>query len=189
MSLTARKQKVIEHYQKELARMVSDSDFKRYFGVDFEPMKYSELNEYSDIDEIIPEEKGFRIFLTEQRPNVGHWTALLKYGDVWEWFDSYGVRPDGEWKYIPTVIRNALGQGGNILTNLLKTKYPNAKIYYNKKKFQKNNDAVATCGRWCIARILAFQMGYELDDFINKVEEKVEETGKPSDILVVDWIN
>jgi hypothetical protein len=70
----------------------------------------------------------------------------------------------------------------------LKTKYPNSKIYYNKKKFQENNDAVATCGRWVIARILAFQCGYELDDFINKVMEKSEETGKPPDILVCDWI-
>jgi len=31
-------------------------------------------------------------------------------------------------------------------------------------------------------------VGYELDDFINKVDEKCEETGKPPDILVCDWI-
>jgi hypothetical protein len=32
------------------------------------------------------------------------------------------------------------------------------------------------------------KMGYELDDFIQKVEDKCEETGKPSDIIVCDWI-
>jgi hypothetical protein len=32
------------------------------------------------------------------------------------------------------------------------------------------------------------KLGWELDDFINKVDEKSSETGKPSDILVVDWI-
>jgi hypothetical protein len=183
------KQRAIEYYRKLLDQMMSDADFKRYFGD--KPnliMKYSELNNYTDIDDIIPEQKGFRIFLTEQRPNVGHWTVLLKYGDIWEWFDSYGVKPDGEFKYIPTVIRNALGQGGNRLSKLLKTKYPNSKIYYNKKKFQENNEGVNTCGRWVIARILAHQVGYELDDFITKVEEKCEETGKPPDILVCDWI-
>jgi len=188
--MAARKrEQVIEHYQRELEKMISDSDFKRYFGAGFAPMKYSELNNYSDIDDIIPENKGFRIFLTEQKPNVGHWTALLKYNDIWEWFDSYGVKPDGEFRFIPSIIRNALGQGGNLLSKLLKTNHPNSKIYYNKKKFQENNDAVATCGRWVIARILAFQCGYELDDFINKVMEKCEETGKPPDILVCDWIN
>jgi len=32
------------------------------------------------------------------------------------------------------------------------------------------------------------RIGWELDDFINKVDEKMDETGKPSDILVCDWI-
>jgi len=31
-------------------------------------------------------------------------------------------------------------------------------------------------------------VGYELDDFIQKVDDKVEETGKPPDILACDWI-
>jgi hypothetical protein len=31
--------------------------------------------------------------------------------------------------------------------------------------------------------------GYELDEYIAKVEQKVAETKKPSDILIIDWIS
>jgi hypothetical protein len=62
------------------------------------------------------------------------------------------------------------------------------KVFYNKRRFQIIDDRINTCGRWCVARVLAMLVGYELDDFINKVDEKCEETGKPPDILVCDWI-
>jgi hypothetical protein len=32
------------------------------------------------------------------------------------------------------------------------------------------------------------KLGFELDDFINKVQSKKEETQKPTDILICDWI-
>ena len=182
------KKKMIEHYEKELSKMFSDSDFKRYFGDD-KVIKYSDLSNYSNINELLPLDKDFRIILVESKYNEGHWVALLKYGDIIEWWNSYGTKPEYDFKFIPTPVKHLLGQGGNLLTKLLNTKSKGQKVYYNKKKFQKVVEGVNTCGRWCIARILAMLVGYELDDFINKVEEKSYETGKPPDILVVEWIN
>jgi hypothetical protein len=181
------KKQILEYYSRELARLLSDSDFTRYFG-EGKVIKYSDLANYSNINQLLPKEQDFRIILVESQYNQGHWVAILKYGDILEWFNSYGTKPEYDFKFIPTTIKHLLGQGGNLLTKLLHTKRADQKIYYNKKKFQEINDSVNTCGRWVIARILAMLVGYELDDFIKKVEQKEDELGKPADILVVDWI-
>ena len=182
------KDKLIEYYKTELSKMFSDDDFKRFFGNYPTVVKYSELNEYENINDLLPNDKDFKIILIESKYNSGHWTALLKYKNIIEYFNSYGTKPEYDFKFIPTRIKHLLGQGGNQLAKLLRTKSPNQQIYYNKKRFQQIDDNVSTCGRWVIARILSMKMGYELDDFIQKVEDKCEETGKPSDILVCDWI-
>lgn len=181
------KAKMIAYYENELKKMLSDSDFKRYFG-EGKVIKYSELDNYSTINDLLPNDKDFRIILIESQYNQGHWCAILKYGDIIEYFNSYGTRPEHDFKFIPTFTKHLLGQGGNLLTKLLKTKTKGQKVYYNKKKLQEINDGVNTCGRHVVARILGMLTGYELDDYINKVEDKVEETGKPPDILVIDWI-
>jgi hypothetical protein len=185
------KELLIKKYEEELGKMLSDADIHRNLG-EGKVMKYSELANYNDINELLPNDKDFKIVLTEQQPNSGHWCCLMKYGkggNIIEWFDPYGVKPDGQFRYINTITKHFLGQSGNPLTKLLKeTKRKDQKVYYNKRRFQVIDDRINTCGRWCIARVLAMLVGYELDDFINKVDEKCEETGKPPDILVCDWI-
>lgn len=190
----SRKQKdmLIKMYEEELKRMMSDADMNRYFG-EGKVIKYSDLVNYDSINDLLQTNKDFRIILTEQEKNSGHWCAVMKYGkgdgNVIEWFDPYGVKPDGQFRYIDTIKKHMLGQAGNPLTKLLtNTKDSNQAVFYNKRRFQVIDDNINTCGRWCIARVLAMQVGYELDDFINKVDEKIEETGKPADILAVDWI-
>jgi hypothetical protein len=181
------KDKIRKHYETELEKMMSDKDFDRYFGAG-KVIKYSELDNYPTINDLLPNNKDFRIILVESQYNSGHWCAVLKYGDIIEWFNSYGTAPEYDFKFIPSFTKHLLGQGGNLLTKLLKTKRKDQKLYYNKKKLQQIADGVNTCGRHCIARILAMLVGYELDEFIQKIEDKVEETGKPPDILVIDWI-
>ena len=181
------KEALLKHYEQELKRMFSDTDFKRYFG-DGKIIKYSELSEYPTINHLLPNNKDFKIILIESKYNVGHWSAVMKYGNIIEWFNSYGTAPEYDFKFIPNFTKHLLGQGGNALTKLLKTKNKDQQLYYNKKKLQVIDDNINTCGRWVTARILAMLVGYELDDFIKKVEDKMEETDKPSDILAVDWI-
>ena len=181
------KEAIQRYYTTELEKMFSDADFSRYFGPG-KLIKYSDLAEYPTINDLLPNDKDFKIILIESQYNQGHFCALLKYGDIIEYFNSYGTRPEHDFKFIPSLTKHLLGQGGNLLTKLLKTKRPNQKIYYNKKKLQKIADGVNTCGRHVIARALAMMVGYELDDYIKKVEDKVEDTGKPADILMVDWI-
>lgn len=184
------KEQLIKKYETLLETMISDSDFARWIpNVEGKIMKYNKLQEYDNINELLPEPFDFRIILTEQKQNEGHWCCLLKYKNIIEWFDPYGVRPDGEWNYIPSAIKHALGQGGNPLSKLLKTIEKGQKVYYNKRRIQSTKEGINTCGRWVICRILSAMLGWELDDFINKVDECCEENGKPSDIVVCDWIH
>lgn len=180
------KEKLIKHYETELKKMFSDADFTRYFG-DGKVIKYSDLSNYPTINDLLPNNKDFKIILIESQYNSGHWVCVMKYNNIIEFFNSYATKPEYDFKFIPTFTKHLLGQGGNLLTKLLKTKDKGQKVYYNKKKLQQINDHVNTCGRHVICRILAMLVGYELDEYINKVEEKMEETGKPADILVVDW--
>lgn len=184
------KNKLIEHYQKSLRTMINDKDFTRYFGVDVENkiLKYSQLANYQTINELLPEDKDFRIILTESKSNEGHWCCILKYNNVIEWFDSYGCRPDGELSFISKTMKLLLGENKHYLSRLLNTKLSNQNVIYNKTRFQVLDDGINTCGKWTILRILMMKFGYNLNEFVDFMKRQQEETGKPYDILVCDWI-
>ena len=181
------KEKMLRYYETELARMMSDSDFERY-GLKQNIIKYSELKNYNNINDLLSEPFDFRIILIESDYNTGHWCCIVKYKNIIEYFNSYGTGTGYDFNFISRTVSRMLGQGRDDLLELLRTKEPHQELYYNKKRLQKNAEGINTCGRWVIARILSSKCGYELDDFIKKCEDKKKETGKPYDILVVDWI-
>ena len=188
-----RKESLIKHYQVSLKTMINDLDFKRFLGAenDYKIMKYSELANYQNINDLLSDKNDYRIILTETKPNIGHWCALLKYDNILEWFDPYGGKegtPDGQLNFISLAMRSMLGQLRPLLSNLLKTKRPTQNVVYNKEQLQSNNEMVATCGRWCIARILMSKIGYDLPEFIDFVLRHAKELDKPTDILICDWI-
>jgi hypothetical protein len=187
------KRNLIAKYKRLLATMLSDEDMEYYIGGSkAKILKYSELANYNDLAELLPDKKDYRIILTESKRNQGHWCCLLKYpsknGSTIEWFDSYGTKPDGELRFIPIEIRRMLGETEHQLTRLFKTAAPRDKVIYNKKKLQSLDDDVNTCGRWSVARIFMNQMGYDLEDFIDKIEGLSEDSGKPYDIIVCDLV-
>jgi hypothetical protein len=193
MSKNSAKQRVIEKYQKLLSTMLSDADITNYLGGGKEKIvKYSELADYDTLEDLLPDEQDYRIVLTESKRNQGHWCALLKYKskgkDMIEWFDSYSGSPDSELKFIPLTVRRMLGESEHHLTRLLKTAQPSQSVIYNKKKFQELNDDVDTCGRWVVARVFMNKFGYDLEDFIDKMEDIRDDTGKPFDIIVCDLV-
>ncbi len=63
-------------------------------------IKYAELRNFHEIDQLLPGEKDYCTILYEDRPNRWHWTTLLKYNNLYVHFDSYGVKPDSELKWI-----------------------------------------------------------------------------------------
>ena len=89
--------------------------------------------------------------LYETAPGFGHWTALLtrEGGRLIEHFDSYGLRPDAELKWVPEAYRDAFSATAPHLVRLLyDTGLP---IDYSEFRLQGRGD-IATCGRWVVAR-------------------------------------
>lgn len=189
--MSRQREKLIDHYTKCLAYMVSDVDFQRWFGGDVASkiIKYSDLEHVQDIDELLPAKKDFIIILTENKKNEGHWCCLLKYDGLLEWFDPYGGvsgKPDGELSFISKAMKIVLHEDKHYLTRLLKES--GKKVIWNKEEFQSLSDGVNTCGKWTIARIVMLNCGYTLKEFQDKIKQKMEETGKPPDIIMCDWI-
>ena len=169
---------------------LTDGDIRRYLGdgIESKILKYSELAGYASIDELLPKERDFRIILVEDSHNKGHWCAILKYGKTIEWYNSYGVRPDGEKDFLGAVRNKMLGQYQDHIPRLMK-RAKGFKLIYNKARFQKLKQGVNTCGRWIILRIICMKdMMMGLPEFIKMVEQTQKATGLPRDALVAIWI-
>jgi hypothetical protein len=180
-----KKQEAYEKMKAKLAHMVSDTDFDRFFtDANKKLLKYSELENINNIDELLPDNRDYRIILTESQKNSGHWCCITKQNNVYTWFDSYGEKPDGELKYISAIMNKMLGQDKKNLSRILKTiKQPN-QLLYNETKYQKLKDGINTCGRWCICFLLLSHIGYDLAEFKNFIELNCNKYNMPPDILI-----
>lgn len=189
MSKEILKREQLQKYKIELARMISDADLKCVFGDTIKILKYGDLAGYDTIYDLLNPD-DFVVVLTEDSPGRGHWCCLYrcKNGSVY-WFDSYGVKVDGELKFIPLFVRQMLGSDEKHLTRLIKTLSPEDKklFKYNDMAIQSDKEGINTCGRWCMVFIKLCKFGMSLDDIIKFVEDKAELYNKPTDILAVDW--
>ena len=120
-------------------------------------LKYNELCHFDSLP--LP-----MVILYETEPNFGHWVAVLETPEGIEHFDSYGIIPDNELKWINPKFRTASGQDVKYLLRML---YDSGKdINYNTYRFQGRDSS--TCGRWAILRILFSDMTN--DDFAKAIK-------------------
>ena len=162
----------------------SGADIHEFTDGKCEIITYPMLLQYNNIHEPFNGKKAL-VLLYETGPNYGHWTCLLKHpNNVIEHFDSYGLIPDDELKFIPKKYRKESGQDHNYLTELLYKS--GCDIEYNHTVLQKyNKDAGydnATCGRWCAVRIYFRRV--PLKKFV-KIMKSGEKYGvSPDDVVV-----
>jgi hypothetical protein len=97
--------------------------------------------------------------LYETSPGYGHWTGLLQTPQGVEHFDSYGLKPDGELKFVPDSLKVVLGEAYPRLTELLLR--DGRPINYSAAVLQDNNPLIATCGRHVCARMLFMKTSAE----------------------------
>jgi hypothetical protein len=183
---------VIQKIDKEQEIPITDLDIKKYLGEDGDKntMLYSELEKYNDIFELLPTDRSYKIILIEQQKNNGHWTSICRYGNTICFFDAYGVGIDGELKFINRFMKQILGESKHYLTELLK-KVDTEKwdIVYNKKKLQKLDNHIATCGKWVILwTSMMKDLLFNLEDFLKFIKDRKEESGLTGDELVSIWI-
>lgn len=115
-------------------------------------IKYKELSNYNNLLDVL-EPHGACIILYETKMNYGHWVCVVQRGDVIEHFDSYGLMPDDELKFVPKVFRMHNDMALPHLTSLLIDLPQNYKIEYNEYKLQAKGANIKTCGRWVATRI------------------------------------
>jgi hypothetical protein len=183
------KEDLFKYYKNCLKYMVSSDDFGRWLpDCKNKILKYSDLKNYKTIEDLLPENIDYKIILTEWKSNQGHWTCILRYGNIIEWFDSLSGQPDSELKYVPKIISRFLGEDKKILTKLIDTS-KNFTVIYNKKKLQKNIQGIDTCGRWILSRVLGLVLKHQdLVQYLNFIEKIHKSSNKPLDIIVCDLV-
>ena len=68
------------------------------------------MAEYNDLDDLLPKLKDYAIILCEEDENSGHWVGLLKYDNLYEFFDPYGLMPNEELARVNLKTRRALNE-------------------------------------------------------------------------------
>ena len=135
--------------RKLIYKALSDSDIRTILGADTKIVKYSDLANINSLDELLPRLVDYCIVLYEESLNRGHWVGLLKYNEMFEHFDSYGIKPDKELQWINTKKRLMLKQSIPYLSNLL-----DDEIYiYNNVRYQETDSTVNTCASHVVNRI------------------------------------
>ena len=134
---------------KQLAdKELGEDDIRKLLGSDVKIITYPQLER--ETPETVFDGKGrcVILYLTESA-NEGHWIGLIKQKDgSIEYFDSFGLKPDGEAHWLSAKERVALHETQPLLHKLLS----GTKWYSNPKKLQK--DSSSTCGRHVCWRML-----------------------------------
>lgn len=178
-----------EEIKRRLRTPLSDDDVDKYFeGYKTEILKYSALENFNTIDELMPKPFDYKIILIETKQNQGHWVLLMKRNDTIEYFNSYGVNADIQKNSLNKMMNRMLGQKEDFVTRLIRNS--KKKYVINNIPFQNKNPEIATCGRWCIIRILtAEKTGMDLTDFTRYILNNCDKMKISPDMLVCMFIN
>ena len=144
--------------EKRISYMVSAEDIKRILGRDIKIIRFPDLSEYNSMEQVLPYPNDCAIifFIDEQTPtsNIGHWTAIMRNGDRYEFFDSYGLSSKEDLEHIDKEKRIKFGEQHDYLKEL-----GGKMLHHNPVDYQSWDPKVATCGRFSIIRLLAFMAG------------------------------
>ena len=103
-------------------------------------IKYADLDQYSDIYQLLPNRIDFCFILTESKTNSGHWTLLIRYDNMFEYFDSYGVSIKNILDNIPNYVDQQFGNNyKEDIGKMINSIKPTDKFIYNETKFQKRS--------------------------------------------------
>lgn len=175
--------------EKIIHEPMDDGDIRAYFPK-ARVMRYSELADYDDIEELLPSDKSHVFLLYQHRPNDGHFVCLMRYGDTIEFFCSYGSKIDGPLYWTALKDRQALGEGKPYLSLLLRKAGKRFKAVHNPVAFQSKKQGVATCGAYCVMRINQLvNHNQDLHEFIDWMEEIKKETKLSYDEIAANYVN
>jgi hypothetical protein len=138
---------------------LSDTDIHNFFDGKINILKFSELKNYNNIDDVLGKYRRCIILFESGKLNRGHWCAILEVKPSNKknyilFFDSYGLMIESELsdRYIPKSFQKLSNQQrGSLIKLLLNQPLP---VHYNQYKLQKLKKNVNTCGKFCVFRCL-----------------------------------
>ena len=175
--------------ESELSYLVSNVDIEKKFKNKslLKIVLYSDLNDMSDLSEILPHAGTCCFILLRTSENSGHWTVIVRSNeDKIYYFDSYGVAPDGEMSKISPELRYELHENKKKLSELLK----NHGVEYNRIQFQKYDPEINTCGKWTTVFAISVLNGLSLQEFQHEIIDMKHSSGESYDEIVCElWKN
>lgn len=177
---------------KKILSPLTDDELVYYLGKEARNkiITYKELENFNDINQILPNDIDYVIILIETQINKGHWICLLKYNKTLEIFNSYGDSIQKEMKFVPKLIKDYLGQEFSDISKLLNdAKDKGYKIIENKTEFQAKDSRIQTCGRFCVIRIICLiKFGMNLKEFTKFIYEKTKLFNQSPDFIASLYI-
>lgn len=177
--------------KKIINEPMDNYDLKKYLGSTAKILRYEELKNYDRLTQLLPHSNDFVVLLYERKIGEGHWCCLLRYGNTFEFWDSYGTPPDGALKWNSEEENSMVGADQPYLTNLFnKAKMSGYDVVYNKKNYQELAPNVNTCGAFVVFRIMTFiHDRLKLKQFTKLMEFLKRDTGKNYDEIVAQEIS
>ena len=173
---------------------LNDDDLERFLGkeVNNNTLKYSDLENYNDMNDLLPYNKSYKIILIEYEKNSGHWICFLRLNGIIEIFNSFGTKHDDDDFVDSDEMNNFLGQSHLFLNRLIEDELKDEEfiINYNKIKFQIKSKNINTCGRHVVNRLICM-MHYDMDlqDYINFMKNNKKKTKLNFDEIVTEIIS
>ncbi len=162
---------------KQMSYMVSNIDINKklhHYKKFIKIITYEKLDGLTSIIDLIPYDKSCVFILIRTSDNSGHWTVLCRNNNNIYYFDSYGIKADGELRNIPQKERYILDESRPLLSHLIYTMPLTYNFHYNKTQLQQysnNNIAIDTCGKHCISFCYCIMNDVTLDEYINRMKQ------------------
>ena len=171
---------------KLIHKALSDIDIRKILGQDTKIIKYAELSQFTDLDQLLQKPEDYCIILYEDSVDHGHWVGLSKYDGKYEHFDSYGLKPDKELAWVNFKVRRAVGKTEPFLSELLK----HETYVYNDVKYQALEADVNTCGSHVVHRLYRLKhQNMDLDDYHNFMLGLKDDFNMTYDMIVAEFIH
>ena len=166
---------------------LSDSDIRRILGKDCKILEYKDLLNYKNINEILTKDNDYFILLYELQAQSGHWVGVLKYDNLIEFHDPYGLNADKELAWISKSARAKLHEQCPYLSKLINNS--DMKFIHNTTRFQSFKSSISTCGDHVVHRIYRFiHDKLDLDDYIQYMSHLKKEYHLNYDEIVSEFI-
>ena len=159
---------------------ISNEAFIQNIGIEPDDIiKYAELSKYNTIEELLPNNGDFKIvFLEWEKNKTGHWVALMKLKDKYEYFNSFGVAYDNDLNVLSRCMRRILGENVREISRLL------GKNKCKSSKYRMQNKQSQSCGRYVISRIQCLKIGFNNDEYHDYLDELRQKYNIDYDLVV-----